>query len=60
MKIGDLVQLSAKGNEIKSLRSCKKKFGVIVETSEKIYRVMWQGNARAKVHNRVELKYAKA
>ena len=60
MKIGDLVQLSAKGSEIKSLRSCKGRYGLIVERTENMYRVMWQGNACAKAHNRIELKYAKA
>jgi len=60
MKIGDLVQLSAKGGVVKSLSTCKGKYGVIVERVDNVYRVMWQGNARAKVHTRTELKYAKA
>tara|TARA_R100000008_G_scaffold75407_1_gene54648 strand:- start:4408 stop:4590 length:183 start_codon:yes stop_codon:yes gene_type:complete len=60
MKVGDLVQLSAKGDVVKSLSTCKGKFGVVVEKIENVYKVMWQGNARVKVHTRAELKYAKA
>ena len=62
MKLGDLVQLSARGKSLKCLRDCANKLGIITEVRTygctHSYRVMWAGSKNV-LHKREELKYAK-
>ncbi len=62
MKIGDLVELSARGKALKCLRHCKNQLGIILEIKTygctENYSVRWN-DSKFVNHRREELKYAK-
>ncbi len=58
MKVGDLVELSAYGKQLKLNKECLNKVGLIVALHHDRFTVVWCGEPKAVVHQiRKDLKH---